>query len=260
MQLSYFATSHGRLHLRSNDRRDLPALLLLHQSPSDARMYEALMAELENEFWVLAPDNPGFGCSAPLPNGFDIAGCAAVIDELLQGLGIDSCYLFGHHTGASIAVQLAHDQPERVKKLALSGPPLLDDALRSALPDSARPFPITADGAHLQGMWDRMSAKEGDTPASIIQREVMAAFTAGDSYPQAYAAVIEQDFSGQLATLECSTLVFAGTGDVLYHRLRPAHELLQRGLMHEIEGAGGYVCDRQPAVVAELLRDFFREQ
>jgi haloalkane dehalogenase len=254
---AYFSASHGQLHYRVCGDAQSPPLILLHQTPSDSRMYESLMVELAGDYRLLAPDNPGFGASDALPEGFTVAGCAAAIAALMDDQGIRQAFLFGHHSGACVAVQLACDRPDLVSRLALGGPPLLDDALRSALPASAAPFPALADGSHLLKMWQRMSAKEDDTPPPLLLREVMSAFSAGPAYAQAYAAVIEQDFAGQLAALDCPTLVFAGSRDVLYGRLQAAFDLLRRGSMLELDAAGGYLCDREPQRVAGILRDFF---
>jgi len=256
LRAAYSELEYGQLHYRCNDRRDGRPLVLLHQSPSDSRMYQKLMAELDTRYWMIAPDNPGFGNSRSLPGGFSLPACARAITDLLQQLEIDRCYLFGHHTGASIAVQIAAQAPRLVEKLVLSGPTLLNDELKAALPEKARSFPVRADGSHLLGMWQRIGGKDSDAPLELVLRETMAALAAGENYPQAYAAVIGQDFAGQLADLTCPTLVFAGTADILYSQLQGSFECLAQGSMAEIPGAGGYVCDRQPAQVAALVQEF----
>lgn len=270
MRRAYIDTGFGQLHYRSNslsssnsrsnsrgkDSGDGLPLLLLHQSPSDSRMYEALAGCLGDACWVIAPDNPGFGLSDPLPGGFSVEGCASAIEQLLDDLHIEQRHLFGHHTGASIAVQLAAACPGRVSRLALSGPPLLTATLKAALPGLAAPFLEQGDGGHLLSMWQRMSAKESDAPPQLVLREVISAFSAGASYQQAYCAVTEQDFEAQLRGLDIPVLVFSGTADVLYSQLEPGYQCLQQGQKAEIEGAGGYVCDRQPEQVAQLLREF----
>src|SRR5262245_13075555 len=43
-----------------------PALLLLHGFPSSSAQYQSLMERLEGRYYVIAPDYPGFGQSAPL--------------------------------------------------------------------------------------------------------------------------------------------------------------------------------------------------
>ncbi len=262
MRSSYLDLDHGQLHFRSNlassdKHRQLPPLLLLHQSPSDSQMYLALAAELENDFWLIAPDSRGFGMSDALPDGFSLQACAAAIKSLLLHLGVESGYLFGHHTGASVGVQLASANPGLFEKVALCGPTLLSPELQAALPGLGSSFAPAADGSHLEKMWQRMSGKEGDTPASILQREVNCAFAAGESYPQAYAAVAEQPFESQLRSLETPVLVFVGDRDVLYPQLDASYACLQQGSKAVVADAGSYICDRYPAEVASLLRRFF---
>jgi pimeloyl-ACP methyl ester carboxylesterase len=259
MRAAYCDLEHGQLHYRCNEQRPGTPLLLLHQTPSDSRMYDKLMTELDARFWMIAPDNPGFGNSCSLPGGFSLEGCADAVISLLDQLRIDSCHVFGHHTGASIAVQIASQEPNRIEKLVLGGPTLLSEEMKQALPDKARPFPPRPDGSHLLGMWQRMGGKESDAPLELLLRETMAALAAGENYPRAYAAVIEQDFAGQLAALRCPTLVFAGTEDILHGCLQPSFELLARGTVAEFPRVGGYVCDRQPEQVAALLQEFLGE-
>jgi haloalkane dehalogenase len=247
----------GQLHYRSNFNKSAPVLLLLHQSPSDSAMYETLMAELDDEFWLIAPDNPGFGQSDSLPTGFSLESCAAAVESLLKELQITTCFVFGHHTGASIAVQFVTDASVQVPRLALCGPTLLSPQMQASLPEKAQPFQMDEGGSHLVGMWERIRGKETGASFELSQREVMSAFAAGENYLQAYVAVTEQDYAAQLRALDCPTLVFAGTEDILYPQLAASADLLQQGTLKIMKGAGSYVCDRQAPEVAELLRDFF---
>jgi haloalkane dehalogenase len=259
LKRGYVDFASGQLHYRCNQQRAGIPLVLLHQSPSDSRMYEKLMGELDDDFWMIAPDNPGFGNSDPLAAGFSLQACAEAIFALLDQLEISQCYLFGHHTGASVAVQMAWQDQQRFEKLALCGPTLLDPELKAALPGKATQFPLDPQGSHLQAMWQRLSAKEAGAPLDLLLRELQSAFSAGESYPQAYAAVAEQDFEGQLRSLSLPTLVFAGTSDILYPCLQDSYDCLAQGAIAEIEGGGSYVCERQSGLVADLLRSFFAD-
>ncbi|HSC39173.1 MAG TPA: alpha/beta fold hydrolase, partial [Chitinophagaceae bacterium] len=45
-----------------------PALLLLHGFPSSSHMFRDLIADLKDDYYLVAPDFPGFGqSSAPAP-------------------------------------------------------------------------------------------------------------------------------------------------------------------------------------------------
>jgi pimeloyl-ACP methyl ester carboxylesterase len=255
---AYAYTSRGHIHYRSSDGNGIP-LVLLHQTPSSSVMYERLMEQLAGEFYTLAPDTPGFGGSdkcAPV----SIAAYAEALHEALTIIGVSECYLFGHHTGASIAVQIAHDHPDFVHKLALCGAPYLTREQKAALKASAPPFTLQEDGAHLLGMWQRIRGKSASASLALSQREMLLALQAEEQYAAAYGAVAEHDFEGQLVALQCPVLVMAGEHDSLRASLESAYAALQQGTMREIQRADTYVCDTHPQVIANILKDFFSTQ
>ena len=260
MRRAYVDVAGIQLHYRYVGDPHKPALLLLHQSPSSSAMYEPLMALLQDRFFLLAPDTPGFGNSDPLPGGVDISvgSYASYIKRFLQAIDIDRCQLFGHHTGAAIAVQLEHDFPGTVSAMALSGPTLLNEEQKLKLPLMAAPFPLVESGAHLISMWERMRAKDPSVPLAISQRELMSAFGAGDAYQASYTAVVAQDFASQLPSLACPVLVYAGDNDPLYQAVAPTLALLHNGSSHILPGGERtYICERQAELVADILARFF---
>jgi len=254
---AYAACSFGQVHYRYAGAPGAPLLVLLHQTPSTSEMYEPLMRELAGDFRLLAPDTPGMGLSDPAAATFSIAAAASGLAEFLDELGIDRCHLFGHHTGASIAVQIAYEQPDLVGAVALSGPTLLDDELRRKLPLAAGPFAQSENGDHVVAMWQRMRNKDSDASPEIALRETLNGLLLGERYGEVYAAVVEQDFGSQLAALECPVLVFAGTGDPLFAQLDAACELLRHGQRGTIADARTYICETHSVEVAGLLRDFY---
>ncbi|HEY1076983.1 MAG TPA: alpha/beta hydrolase, partial [Fontimonas sp.] len=112
------------------------------------------------------------------------------------------------------------------------------------------------DGSHLLKLWERIAVKDTQASLSLRQREFLAGVAAGTAYSEAYASVIATDTAAQLRALRCPTLVFAGTSDPLYPQLDAAFQLLANGRKAEIAGARTFVCERQTAEVAALLKDF----
>ncbi len=233
-----------------------PTLVLLHQTPSTSAMYEDLMRTLASDFRLLAPDTPGMGLSDPVQGRMTIDSLANGIVEFLDALGIESCFVFGHHTGAAIATQLAADYPARVDALALSGPTLIDATLRAKLVEASAVAPPDDDGGHLVRRWHRIRQADKDVPLEIAQRETLNAIALGDRYAAAYEAVMAHDVAAALAALTCPVLVFAGTRDVLYPRLDDALGLLARGSKREVADAGTFICETHCSEVAALLREF----
>ncbi|GGX97414.1 alpha/beta fold hydrolase [Pseudoduganella dura] len=99
---------------------DTPVVVLLHGFPSSSHMYRNLIPALADRYRVIAPDLPGFGLSAmPSPEAFayGFASFAAVVDELLAGLGASRYTLYVMDYGAPVGFRLALAHPERVTAL-----------------------------------------------------------------------------------------------------------------------------------------------
>jgi pimeloyl-ACP methyl ester carboxylesterase len=93
-----------------------PAVVLLHGSPSSARMFREVVPELSRQAYVIAPDLPGFGESDVLPApSFPALGDAIL--ELLARLSVGPRYLYLHDYGAPAGLHVAMQAPERVSGL-----------------------------------------------------------------------------------------------------------------------------------------------
>jgi pimeloyl-ACP methyl ester carboxylesterase len=223
-------------------------------------MFLPLMQQLSHHYPILAPDTPGFGQSFRPTQPHTIPFYAHTIYEALQQLGITHCNLFGHHTGAAIAIQLAFDYPQLVRRLILVGPPLLTSAQIAALQQTIRPIVPDADGRFLHHTWQRLQQKSPHLPLTELMREFILTLQAGDSYPQAYTAVFQQPIAEQLPTITCPTLLIAGENDSLRASLEPALALLPNGRMHTIPHADSYLCDTHAPQLAQLIHPFLTEQ
>lgn len=259
IERAYCTVAHGQMHYRHSEMGKRPLqrpLILLHQTPSSSAMYEALMAELMSDFTCITPDTPGFGQSDSLVGEQTVAGYATAVSQCLQKLDISKCFVFGHHTGASIAVQLTVDHPELVSKLILSGPPLLTEAQINYLKTTLPAMELDENGRFLNDLWQRLRSKDTDVSLELALRETVAALQCRDNYHAAYHAVFAQDFTGQLTQIDCPVLLMAGEQDSLRASLEPAAALVKNGRVEIIPDAGTYICDQKPQIVAQHLRKF----
>jgi len=252
----YVDTPNGQIHFRQLKHVDGIPLVLLHQTASSGMMFEPLMNLLSDSFHTIAPDTPGFGASFPAPSLFTVHYLSDSLHAALTALGVESCFLFGHHTGSAIAVQMAFDHPNFVKKMILSGPPLLNEAQVQGLKASLKPFALAEDGSHLTQVWERIRKRDSALALETVHREVLLTQSARDAAQGAYQAVFDQPFSEQLSTLEIPILVMAGEHDTLRASLEPAYSILKNGTMKMIPNQGPYICDQDPQVVAGIIRDF----
>lgn len=248
----YAETSEGQVHYREVKHVSGTPLVLLHQTASSGMMFERMMTLLKDDFHTIALDNPGFGASFQPPSGFSIRYISDSLYAALHQLGVESCFIFGHHSGSAIAVQMAHDHPNFIQKMILSGPPLLNETQINGLKASLKPFAIAEDGSHLTQVWERIRKRDLSLPLDVVHREVLLT----QSAREAAQAVFEQPFQSQLEALEIPILVMAGEHDTLRASLEPAFSILKNGTMKVIPKQGPYICDQNPQSVADVLKEF----
>ena len=214
------------------------------------------MERLADDYCLFAPDTPGYGGTFFPPAPASVEYYAQVMQQALAAYGWDDCYIFGHHTGASIAAQMEHLRPGTARKMILSGPPYLSEAQKTQWRAAIQPIVIQEDGAHAAALWARLRAKDPRAPLWLTQREFVLNMRAGERYHETYHAVFTHDFNAQMAAVECPVLVMAGDEDTLRDALEPAYQALRRGEIRYLSG-NTYICDQDPDAVARVIREFF---
>jgi pimeloyl-ACP methyl ester carboxylesterase len=122
------STSVARQRLALSDGTELsfltageaskPAVLLLHGTPSSARMFTELARDLAQAAYVIAPDLPGHGESDVLPT-ISFAAMGQAISELLDRLAIGPRFIYLHDWGTPVGLQIAMQAPEQVLGLII---------------------------------------------------------------------------------------------------------------------------------------------
>lgn len=210
-----------------------PAVVLVHQSPQSSRAMEPWIERLSARYAVFAPDTPGFGHSDPLPLAApSIADYAEALRELLDALSLQRVLVFGMHTGAAIATQLALAHPQRVAGLVTDGLSLFDaEECADLLAHYVPPFEPQWDGGHLRWLFARLREQhlffpwfDGRRAARLryplpaperVHADVMDVLDAGDGYRFAYRAAFQYAPLAALPTLQPPALLAWRAGDVL---------------------------------------------
>jgi pimeloyl-ACP methyl ester carboxylesterase len=153
----YAATTTGQVHYRraAPSKATAAPILCLHMSPASGFVFESLLGRLGTDRDALALDTPGFGASDPLPPYPEIADYARVLLDAVRVLGLDTPIdLLGYHTGASIACEMARQQPATVGRIILISAPVFTAADLAALQPYYREEQLfTADGDRLRAKW-----------------------------------------------------------------------------------------------------------
>jgi poly(3-hydroxyalkanoate) depolymerase len=100
-------------------RGDGPPLLMLNGIGGHVGMWEPLVADLSRTRSLVLFDVPGAGSTAPLARPPRMPGLARFVTRVLDEIGLDRVDTLGYSWGGALAQQLAHDAPERVRRLVL---------------------------------------------------------------------------------------------------------------------------------------------
>jgi pimeloyl-ACP methyl ester carboxylesterase len=106
-------------------------------------------------------DPPGHGESDALPgNPQDPASLAGAIHAALRKLGIGEVRLYGHNTGAAIAVELAHALGTRARSVTLDAPAFLRPEDKFLSDEYAPSVTPVWDGSHWLRAWNHIRDSE----------------------------------------------------------------------------------------------------
>ena len=132
-----------------------PPFILFHVSPQTGAFVLPQLMPLADSYTLIALDAPGYGESTPLIQKAPVmADYADAVIDTLDALGIKEAPLYGSHTGANIAVEVARRAPDRVTALVIDGLSLSTPEIAQDRTDHYAPsFTPTADGAHLAWAW-----------------------------------------------------------------------------------------------------------
>ena len=250
-------------------------VLLLHGSPNSADALLPLAEHLRRDFLVIAPDTPGNGASDPLQPETSQAGrYADALAELLDVLKLPQVAVYGFHTGAVFAAELAGRHPSRVTALVCDGYPLWTEAEAAELDeDYLQPVRPQPDGSHLAALWSRIIDQNWQFPWHLreagrrvsrdlnaidrLHAQAMGLLCAGDAYRAPYAAALRADGAPRLGLVYKPTLVTAANADVLSQHLPrvPPNEWVQAQPCEDAQQIAEKTADwfkRHPPAAASL--------
>ena len=122
VRYQYESVDGVRVFYREAGDPSRPALVLLHGFPASSHMYRHLLRELADEFYLVAPDYPGFGDSE-VPSQTEYAytfdGLASTIGRFLEQKGLSRYALMMHDYGAPVGYRIATRHPARVTGLVV---------------------------------------------------------------------------------------------------------------------------------------------
>lgn len=233
------------------------SVLLLHGLGVNGSSWQLQVpALLERDYRVIAPDMRGFGESTYPGGKTTISGMSEDMVALLKSLQLGKVDLIGISMGGTIALRLALDHPELVRKLILVNTfaHLRPDSLSGWAYFAVRFCLVQVLGLHAQAkiVSKRLFPKpEQESLRQVLISQIMQANPQG--YRAAMLALWNFDVLDCLVNVNIPTLVITGDSDTTVPVKR------QRQLVERISLAQHvYIADAGHAVIIEKPDEFNR--
>ncbi len=199
-------------------------IIMIHGLGSYMPAWKKNISELSKAYRVIAVDLPGYGKSSKNPHSGLMSFYASVISELIAQLNLGQVNLAGHSMGGQIALVLALEKPDLVKRLILVDPagfeafhPGQKNWFKEVMfPNMVRLTPVDAIETNLASNFFRMPK---DAAFMIEDRIAMRTASDFDAYcltvSRSVAGMVDEPVLEKLPGLDKPTLIFFGENDML---------------------------------------------
>ncbi len=237
-----------------------PVIMFANSLGTDLRIWDAVAAQLRDDYRILRYDKRGHGLTDVTPGPYSMERLARDAVGLLDALGLQRVHFCGLSIGGMIGQQLAATFPERVHRLILC-----DTTMR--MPDPAiwddrvvqvRQHGLEEVAAGAMERWFTPAFRGGADEA--LYRN-MVARTPVEGYAGCCEAIRDMDLVPLASRIQAHTLVVVGEDDpgTPPAMARELSDAIAGSRMVVIPQAAHLPCVEQPEALVRHLRVFLTE-
>lgn len=256
-----------RVHYHEAGPRDGQAVVFLHGSGPGASGWSNFKGNLgyfgEHGLRALAPDTLGFGYSSrgeELDYSWQLV-CDGV-GRFMDAVGVRDVVLVGNSLGGAMAIQLALDHPDRVRKLILMAPGGLESReVYMEMRGIKRMVRAVYDpaGLSLESMrkvFELQLHRPEDIDPAVLEERFEVART--QPVKRVMEAVRVPQLAGRLAELRCPVFAFWGMNDQFcpVSGAQKIAESVKNVRVLQVSQCGHWVMVEYPALFNRLSVDF----
>ncbi len=239
-----------------------PPVLLIHGVGARLDAWDGVVAALGGRFTTIRFDLRGHGESSKPPGPYSAALFAEDARALLDHLGIGRCHVAGHSLGATVALRLALDAPDRVERLALlSAAAGRTDEERQRVLERLAIVEHGIPGEHFRRSLSRWFSDEfrRDNPELLERYAVRNMENDPRAYAAAYHVLATTDLADEAGRVRVPTLIVTGEGDIGSNprMARLLHARISGSRLEILAGLRHAILIEAPTTVARLLAGFF---
>lgn len=242
-------------------------VVLLHGLGLSGALWDRIRDGFGPGYQLIIPDLRAAGGSRETTEEpLSLERWAGDLSGLFAALGVERPVLVGHSLGASIALKLALEHPDRVRALALIGADATLSNLAPRMLASAERIESMGLDAWVAEFWSKnppfsASSLERDPVILETYRDIVLANDPADYVRQCRAIAVAEDLAGRLCDVTQPTLVLIGAED---DRTLPEHgralaARIVNARVVELPGVGHTLPLEAPDAVAAAVTAFLRD-
>ncbi|RME72424.1 MAG: alpha/beta hydrolase [Chloroflexi bacterium] len=213
--MSSIVTDQGIVHYEAYGRGQ--PVVLLHGWLGSWGYWLNTMEALKNQYRCYALDFWGFGESGKRRTTYQVSDFVDLVEQFMDRLGIDAAPVVGHSMGGTVAMSLAINRPERVKRVVAVGSPVVGGSLHLFLRLAGVPWIAAI-------VWNMPTAlklgiklfspyivKDWQEWYEMITRDISRATL--ESFFTSIHSLHKTDLRAQLARVQCPVMGIYGVRD-----------------------------------------------
>jgi pimeloyl-ACP methyl ester carboxylesterase len=258
--VSSIVTDQGLLHYEAYGSG--PAVILLHGWLGSWALWQPTMEALGQKYRCYALDFWGFGESGKKRASYAVTDFIALVPQFMDALGIIAAPLIGHSMGGTTSLGTTIRYPDRVRKVAVIGSPIVGSSLSLLLKFAGNPYigPLVRGqlwllkwGLKLYAPWVTR-APEKWWP--MLEKDVSSMTVA--SFFSSIGSLQRTDLRPELNQIKVPALGIYGKRDVIVHPHQ--YQPLRAGVPHariEIrENSGHFPMLDEPEAYLDIIKSF----
>lgn len=229
-------------------------VVLLHGWGTSAESLSVVAKALEDRCQVYAVDLPGFGWTPSAATTWGTWEYASYVEAFMDRIGIPTADLIGHSFGGRVALVLAAQRPDRVRRLILAASAGIRPRRGLLLRVKVGSVKL-AKRLFLLPVWGRLGER---IVAELYRRIGSRDYRNAGPMRATLVKVVGEDLRGILSSIRVPTLIIWGDRDreVPFSSMEIMARGIQGSRLEVFEGAGHFPFVDQPDRFGRVVREF----
>jgi pimeloyl-ACP methyl ester carboxylesterase len=258
--VSSIVTDQGIVHYEAYGSG--PAVILLHGWLGSWALWQPTMEALGKKYRCYALDFWGFGESGKKRSSYAVTDFMALVPQFMDALGIIAAPLIGHSMGGTTSLGTAIRYPERVRKVAVIGSPIVGSSLSIMLKFAGNPFI----GSLVRGqlgllklglkLYAPIVTRAPDKWWPMLEKDVSSMTVA--SFFSSIGSLQHTDLRPELNKIKVPTLGMYGKRDVIVHprQYMPLRAGVPHARIEVRDNSGHFPMLDEPEAYLDIIKSF----